>query len=61
MPAKSWVWQYKFGLALAAVLAFSVACADMEADVRQVWQMLDYVAVDYRGAVTDGSVSNQSE
>lgn len=35
--------------------------ADTETDVRQVWQMLDYLAVDYRGAVNDGSVSNESE
>lgn len=32
-----------------------------EADVRRVWQILDYLAVDYSGAVQDGKVVAQSE
>lgn len=61
MPPKSRGWRYKLGVGLLALLTLSVAHADTESDVRQVWQMLDYVAVDYRGAVTDGAVSNESE
>jgi high-affinity iron transporter len=32
-----------------------------EADVKRVWQILDYLAVDYAGAVKDGKVVSQSE
>lgn len=32
-----------------------------EADVKRVWQILDYLAVDYPGAVKDGKVISQSE
>ena len=32
-----------------------------DADVRQIWQMLDYIGVDYREAVADGEVRNASE
>ncbi|WP_431289217.1 FTR1 family protein [Roseateles chitinivorans] len=32
-----------------------------EADVRRVWQILDYLAVDYAGAVQDGKIVAQSE
>lgn len=32
-----------------------------EADVRRVWQLLDYLAVDYGGAVKNGAVLSQSE
>ena len=31
------------------------------ADARQLWQLLDYVAVDYSGAVADGAVVSESE
>ena len=47
------------GCALALLLS-TVACAG-EADVRRIWQMLDYLAVDYAGAVKDGAVLRQSE
>jgi high-affinity iron transporter len=30
-------------------------------DARQLWQLLDYVAVDYGGAVTDGKVASEGE
>ena len=30
-------------------------------DARQLWQLLDYVAVDYGGAVEDGKVTSESE
>jgi high-affinity iron transporter len=32
-----------------------------EETAKQVWQMLDYMAVDYSGAVADGKISNQAE
>jgi len=49
--------------AVAALLfiAFSGALHASEADVKRVWQILDYLAVDYAGAVKDGKVVSQSE
>jgi high-affinity iron transporter len=50
-----------------ALLAFALACLfatvthAAEADVRRVWQLLDYLAVDYAGAVKDGAVISESE
>ncbi|ODU57074.1 MAG: iron permease [Comamonadaceae bacterium SCN 68-20] len=35
--------------------------ADAGAKAKQVWQLLDYVAVDYRGAVSQGVVLKESE
>lgn len=32
-----------------------------EPDARQLWQLLDYVAVDYSGAVEDGKIASESE
>ena len=54
-------WRQAICAGALAVLAFSAAYADVEADVRQVWQMLDYLAVDYGGAVSAGAVSSESE
>ena len=34
---------------------------DPNATVPQTWQMLDYMAVDYAGAVNEGAVISQSE
>lgn len=44
-----------FGLAMGATASAA------EADVRRVWQILDYLAVDYAGAVQDGKIVAQSE
>jgi high-affinity iron transporter len=33
----------------------------LEAEVRQLWQLLDYVAVDYAGAVQDGTIVSEVE
>lgn len=33
----------------------------LDLQVRQLWQLIDYVAVDYGGAVVDGKVTNASE
>lgn len=48
---------------ITAGWAASAAVADerTESDVRQIWQLLDYLAVDYAGAVKDGAVINPSE
>lgn len=49
-------------LAFIAVTCLLVGTAKAnEADVKRVWQMLDYLAVDYAGAVKDGAVLSQSE
>ena len=44
-----------FGSALAA------SAPSTEDSVRQLWQLLDYVAVDYAGAVANGAVIKESE
>lgn len=37
------------------------ADAATEDKAKQIWQLLDYLAVDYSGAVADGKVTNQAE
>ena len=52
------------GLAFAALVgaaAFPASAATDGGSVQTVWRLLDYVAVDYAGAVADGRVINQSE
>ncbi|MDZ5455706.1 MULTISPECIES: FTR1 family protein [Azohydromonas] len=52
------------GTLLALCLWCSLAAANdtpSEASVRQVWQLLDYVGVDYGGAVADGKVLSEAE
>lgn len=49
-------------LALSVLTCLFAAGAHAgEADVKRVWQILDYLAVDYPGAVKDGKVISQSE
>jgi high-affinity iron transporter len=51
-------------LLLALAAALTPAHADessVEAKARQVWQLLDYIAVDYAGAVSNGAVREVSE
>ena len=45
----------------AALLLLAMTASAAESDVRRIWQILDYLAVDYRGAVKDGAVLNASE
>ena len=45
----------------ALTLSFATAAHAAETDVRRIWQLLDYVAVDYAGAVKNGAVVNASE
>lgn len=49
------------GLAILVTFLFSSVSQASEADVKRVWQILDYLAVDYAGAVKDGKVVSQSE
>ncbi|MCA0199987.1 MAG: cytochrome c/FTR1 family iron permease [Proteobacteria bacterium] len=37
------------------------AASDPTADVRQIWQLVDYIAVDYVGAVANGAVISEGE
>lgn len=46
---------------LTASMAASAADDAADLQIRQLWQLIDYVAVDYAGAVTDGQVSNAGE
>jgi high-affinity iron transporter len=48
------------GLAFAC-LSLTPAAATGTADVQTVWQLLDYVAVDYGGAVRNGKIVSASE
>lgn len=53
-----------FTCLLSLVCTAAVATSPIrntDADPRQVWQLLDYIAVDYRAAVSDGQVLNASE
>lgn len=46
------------------LLAFApslMAVAPVDADVRQAWQLVEYIAVDYEGAVRDGQVIDEGE
>lgn len=61
-------WILIFGLVLAcgatpprAVAQTAQVSADVGAEVRQVWKLLDYLAVDYPGAVTDGKIVSDAE
>jgi high-affinity iron transporter len=58
------VWRWFASLALFFGCAIGAAHADTkssETDARQLWQLLDYVAVDYGGAVQHGSVVSAVE
>lgn len=52
----------KLWIAVAATgLLFTAAVAAQPTSATQLWQLLDYVAVDYGGAVNDGKIANASE
>jgi high-affinity iron transporter len=58
------VWRWFASLALFFGCAIGAAHADTkssETEARQLWQLLDYVAVDYPGAVQHGSVVSAVE
>lgn len=53
-------------LIFQTILALLVICSSLAAraddnSVQTVWRLLDYIAVDYAGAVSGGAVTNQSE
>lgn len=48
-------------LALAIGLATPALAGASDDDVQTAWRLLDYVAVDYRGAVADGQVKSAQE
>ncbi|UUX94464.1 cytochrome c/FTR1 family iron permease [Aquabacterium sp. J223] len=48
-----WAWMF--------CLAWPAMAAPHDDTVRQVWQLLDYVGVDYAGAVADGKVISEPE
>lgn len=43
------------------LVASGAAVGAEQADPRQVWQLLDYIAADYAGAVQDGTVTSPTE
>jgi high-affinity iron transporter len=49
------------GLLLSIALIPGARAADPDSDARQAWQMLDYIGVDYAGAVRDGAVIEPGE
>ncbi len=49
------------GLTFGSLLALPAIAQDVGSTVPQTWQMLDYLAVDYTGAVKDGAVLSASE
>lgn len=54
-------WMMGVVVALLATLPLPAATPAIEADVRQTWQLLDYVGVDYGGAVANGAVVSGTE
>lgn len=63
MRALKMAWRYTFGLLLAAFLSQTTPGQAMasETEVQTVWRLLDYVAVDYTGAVSGGRVISEAE
>lgn len=55
--------RYMFVLLLSAILSQIVPGQALASDteVQTVWRLLDYVAVDYAGAVSGGRVSSEAE
>ena len=60
MAFRSW-FRIRVSFLCALMLMLAATTHAAEADVRRVWQLLDYLAVDYGGAVKDGAVINASE
>ena len=50
-----------FAILCAALVALPVGAAAQSNEVETAWRLLDYVAVDYSGAVRDGKVISPSE
>lgn len=60
-----WLARVMASIAWLALLSAGSALAaeddKLDLQVRQLWQLIDYVAVDYAGAVSDGQVTNAGE
>lgn len=48
-------------LLLCATTSFASAAGSSEDKATQIWQLLDYMAVDYAGAVVNGKVASEAE
>lgn len=46
---------------VAALPAYAAPSAALDSDVRQIWQLLDYVGVDYGGAVANHAIVSATE
>lgn len=59
----SLTWYLHIFTVLVLFLPFQVSAQPSEAfaPAKQIWQLLDYIAVDYRGAVSDGKITEASE
>src|SRR3954469_19936666 len=51
----------RFALLWLCLLAFATPAAAQQGDVQTSWRLLDYLAVDYPGAVKSGRVVSASE
>ena len=61
VTARSVLWTILATIALAIGLVTPVLAGASDDDVQTAWRLLDYVAVDYRGAVADGQVKSAQE
>lgn len=70
LPSRTDIWGQSRGqpaqllamaIALIAALLIALPARAATGDVQTTWQLLDYIAVDYSGAVADGAVISQSE
>ena len=61
VAARSVLWTILATIALAIGLVTPVLADASDDDVQTAWRLLDYVAVDYRGAVADGQVKSAQE
>ncbi|MYM85453.1 c-type cytochrome [Duganella sp. FT50W] len=55
---------YKWAVAVASAFLFTgtaIAEPAPPVDAKQLWQLIDYVAVDYSGAVSNGAVASDAE
>jgi len=62
------LWPNCQSLAVMILIGFCGMCESLQAatptvdaEVRQIWQLLDYVGVDYAGAVSNGAIVSEAE
>jgi len=61
VAARRWLRIIMALVALAIGMATPAVASASDDDVQTAWRLLDYVAVDYRGAVADGQIKNAQE